>query len=62
MTREPDRSSRQPERRRVLALLGGLGTLGLLLPWLRTSAPARPVQREISLHEADFYRPHDLAG
>jgi hypothetical protein len=46
----------------VLALLGGLGTLGLLLPWLRTSAPARPVQREISLHEADFYRPHDLAG
>ncbi len=57
-----------PERRQVLGLLGrlgALGTLGVLLPRLLTDArraaqkPAVP--QALSLREADFYRPHDLA-
>ena len=45
-------------RRRFLALFGGLGALGLSLPWM----PGRRQRRERPLREADFYRPHDLAG
>lgn len=45
-------------RRRFLALVGGLGALGLSLPWM----PGRRLARERPLREADFYRPHDLAG
>jgi hypothetical protein len=49
---------RQDGRRRFLSLLGGLGTLGLVLPLLvRRERP-----EELSLREADFYRDHDLAG
>jgi len=49
-------------RRRLLALLGGLGILGLVRP-----AASRPVQgpqapQALSVKEADFYRTHDLAG
>lgn len=47
------------QRRRLLGLLGGLGILGLVRP--AASGPARR-PRELSLKEADFYRPHDLAG
>ncbi|MGE5153977.1 MAG: hypothetical protein ACM3ST_08175 [Bdellovibrio bacteriovorus] len=47
------------QRRRLLKVLGGLGILGLVPP----VAPRRaPQPREPSLREADFYRPHDLAG
>jgi hypothetical protein len=45
-------------RRRFLGLLGGLGATGLVLPLL----PRREVPKELALKEADFYRPHDLAG
>lgn len=44
-------------RRGFLAMLAALGT-GLFSTSVKTSA--RP--RELSLREADFYRPHDLAG
>jgi len=44
-------------RRRFLALLAVLSG-GLLTG---KSIPAGR-QRELSLHEADFYKPHDLAG
>jgi len=47
------------QRRRLLGLLGGLGILGLA--WPGASRPARG-PRELGLKEADFYRPHDLAG
>lgn len=47
------------QRRRLLGLLGGLGILGLA--GYGTSRPARR-PRELSVKEADFYRPHDLAG
>jgi hypothetical protein len=45
------------QRRRLLCLLGGLGILGL-------AGPSRPARRprELSVKEADYYRPHDLAG
>lgn len=46
------------ERRRFLGLLGGVGAIGLALPFL--SVGQRP--KELSLKEADFYRDHDLAG
>lgn len=47
------------QRRRLLSLLGGLGILALIRP-----GPPLPGHRprELSLKEADFYRPHDLAG
>ena len=44
-------------RRRFLALLAVVSG-GLLTT---RSLPAGR-QRELSLHEADFYKPHDLAG
>ena len=44
-------------RRRFLALLAVFS--GSLLT--TRSIPADR-QRELSLHEADFYKPHDLAG
>jgi hypothetical protein len=55
-----ERRNRRPKdgRRRFLGLLGGLGTLALALPFL--DRRRRP--EELSLKEADFYRPHDLAG
>ena len=52
-------------RRRFLGLfgglLGGLGALGLPR-W--SQAPEQPLMagRDRPLKEADFYRPHDLAG
>jgi hypothetical protein len=45
-------------RRRFLGFLGGVGAAGLPLPLLHRQWMA--VER--SLKEADFYRPHDLAG
>lgn len=47
------------QRRHLLKVLGGLGILGLA--WPGAPRPARQ-PRELSLKEADFYRPHDLAG
>jgi hypothetical protein len=47
-----------PARRRFLGLLVGMSAVGLALP-LRAR---RPVPEALSLKEADFYRPHDLAG
>jgi hypothetical protein len=47
------------QRRRLLNLLGGLGILALGRPGPERAAKRRP---EPSLREADFYRPHDLAG
>jgi hypothetical protein len=59
-----------PERRRVLALLSGLGLLGVWaprlppcpLPGTPRPSPVEGAEKALSLHEADFYRPHDLAG
>jgi hypothetical protein len=45
-------------RRRFLAWLGGLGAAGATFPVL----PREGRPRELSLREADFYRPHELAG
>lgn len=45
-------------RRRFLGLLGWAGAGSLALPLL--SGQRGP--RERDLREADFYRPHDLAG
>lgn len=47
------------QRRRLLGCLGGLGILGL--GWPGAVLPGQR-RRELSLKEADFYRPHDLAG
>jgi hypothetical protein len=49
------------ERRRLLGLLGLLGGLGLLG---LAGGLHRPIRqpRALSLREADFSRPHDLAG
>jgi hypothetical protein len=47
-----------PRRRRFLAVL--VGTL-VSLPALGATA-RRCKSRQLSLHEADFYRPHDLEG
>jgi hypothetical protein len=52
------RTTTKVGRRRFLALFGSLGALGLSLPWM----PRRRQRREQPLREADFYRPHDLAG
>jgi hypothetical protein len=45
-------------RRRFLALLGGLGAVGAAYPFMSR----RKAAKELSLREADFYRPHGLAG
>ncbi len=45
-------------RRRLLSLLPGLCAIGLTLPVL--TRRQRP--KDLDLREADFYRPHDLAG
>jgi hypothetical protein len=47
-----------PARRRFLGVLGALGAAGLISPLLR----GRQIPRELDLKEAEFYRPHDLAG
>jgi len=52
------RSPEQERRRRFLGLLGGLGAAGLVFPLL----PTAEKRRELELKEADFYRPHELAG
>jgi hypothetical protein len=62
MSDEIKRDQPSARRRRLLGVLGGLGLLGLSLPWRRSSASRREPQREKSLREADLYRPHDLAG
>ncbi len=52
-------------RRRFLGLLGALlGGLGVTLGTTSgaTRQPEADVPRERPLKEADFYRPHDLAG
>lgn len=60
MKTEHKRERLERERRRFLrGLLGGLGVLGLA--WSGASTRAQG-PREMSLKEADFYRPHDLAG
>ena len=46
------------ERRRFLGLLGGVGAIGLALPFLSVGRRTK----ELTLKEADFYRDHDLAG
>jgi len=53
-----EREWRRTGRRRFLGLLSGLGAAGLALPF--PSVARGP--RERDLKEADFYRPHDLAG
>ena len=58
MKDEIEREPKPGERRHLLGLLGGLGAVGFALPFLRVGE--RPKERE--LKEADFYRPHDLAG
>lgn len=58
MNQDGSRTTTNGGRRRFLALFGGLGALGLSLPWM----PRRRQRREQPLREADFYRPHDLAG
>ncbi|MEA3275600.1 MAG: twin-arginine translocation signal domain-containing protein [Pseudomonadota bacterium] len=45
-------------RRRFLSLLGVASAAGIALPLL----PRKQGPKELSLKEADFYRPHDLAG
>ena len=62
MTTKSHRSAGPTARRRILRLLGGLATLGLALPWLKRPAPEPLPPQVLSLREADFYRPHDLAG
>lgn len=60
-TRGPEAS-----RRRFLTRLGAmLGGLGAAVLARRVEPPApipREIPRELPLKEADFYRPHDLAG
>jgi hypothetical protein len=55
----------EASRRRFLwvfgTLLGALGTLGLARQ-PRSAPEARAADRDLPLKEADFYRPHDLAG
>ena len=45
-------------RRRFLQWLAGVGAAGIALPLIRDPKGSR----ELDLREADFYRPHDLAG
>jgi hypothetical protein len=45
-------------RMEFLALLGGLGAGGVAYPF----RSRRKTAKELSLREADFYRPHGLAG
>jgi hypothetical protein len=58
MKRDAVPQSRPAERRRFLALLAGLGALAVAYPLF----PRHKGPKELSLREADFYRPHDLAG
>jgi hypothetical protein len=58
MTKPKSHSRPLPGRRRFLGLFGGTLAAGLSLPMLSR----RPEPRERDLREADFYRPHDLAG
>ncbi|MCG6898180.1 MAG: hypothetical protein LJE61_00755 [Thiocapsa sp.] len=62
MTTTAERGPVRQGRRRALGLITGLGALGLAIPWPRRPSQARPVQRLPSLREADYYRPHELAG
>lgn len=62
MKDEIKRNQPSVERRRLLGLLGGLGLLGLPLPWRPGSASVGEPTREKGLREADYYRPHNLAG
>ncbi len=58
MKSKPEREPKRPGRRRFLGLIGGAGAAGLCLPLLHR----KRLPEERSLKEADFYRPHDLAG
>lgn len=58
MKETTDLGPKPAERRRFLSLLGGLGAAVLTLPFV----DPRKARNELDLKEADFYRPHDLAG
>ncbi len=63
MTDESKHNQVSPtQRRRVLGLLSGMGLLGFFLHWRRAPASGEEPPTQLSLREADFYRPHDLAG
>jgi hypothetical protein len=55
----------EASRRRFLwvfgTLLGALGALGLARQ-PRSAPETQAANRDLPLKEADFYRPHDLAG
>ena len=62
MTQFIDRAPAQPRRRQLLGLITGLGALWLLRPLLARAAPPAPARPAPSLHEAEFYHPHDAAS
>lgn len=62
MTRDTERSPARPDRRRAIGMIAVLAAPWPLAPWLPARASDPRTRRELGLHEADFYRPHDLAG
>lgn len=58
MKSKPEWEPKRLGRRRFLGFIGGMGAAGLCLPLLHRQR----LPDERSLKDADFYRPHDLAG